>query len=164
MQQDASDALSHLDRAFAAALEHQRFLMESTAGFLRGESFRFLNLRLDRARDAMEQLSECRDMPAFLTVQKTWIGDLVQDCAAQGQRYSEFWQQGAERVRAEMERHAGEAQAAARAVMDEAAATAHAAADAAHEAVHGAAGQAARNFSEAQEAMAPVNTHNDQYH
>lgn len=162
MQQDSFDAISQFDHAFVAALDHNRALMENAAGFLRGESFRFINLRLDRARGAMDQLSECRDISGVLAVQKEWIGDLVQDVAAQNQRYQEFWSHGAERIRAEMERHAQTAQQAAKAAMDEAAGTAEAAADAAHEAVQDAAGQAAHNFSEAQDGFQPQN--NDQYH
>jgi hypothetical protein len=168
MQQDANDALSTLDHAFAAAMEHQRALMESATAFVRGESLGFFKLRLDRARGAMEQLGDCRDMSSLLTAQKEWVGDLVQDYAAQSQRVSELWQQGADRLRAEMERQAGAAQQAAHAMMDDAAATDEAAAEAAHEAVHGGAQDAAANFAEVPDALAPdhqgANERNDQLH
>lgn len=164
MQQETSNALSQFDRAFVAALDHNRALMESAAGFLRGESFRFITLRLDRTRDAMDQLSECRDLSGLLSVQKEWIGDLMQDVAAQNHRYQEFWSHGAERMRAEMERHAENAQQAASAAMEEATGSAEAAAEATHDAVHGAVEQTAQNFSEAQDAFQPPNTHSDQYH
>lgn len=150
MQQDASEALSHLDHAFGAALDRNRALMESAAGFMRDESFRFFSLRLDRARHAMAQLSECRDLPGLMSVQREWIGDLVQDCAAQGQRVQLMWSQGAERLRAETARQAEAVRDTARAAMDQAAGTAEAAADAAHDAVYGGE-EAADEFAEAQD-------------
>jgi len=168
MQQDANDALSNLDHAFAVAMEHQRTLMERTIAFLQGESLGFFKMRLDRARGAMEQMGDCRDMAGLLTVQTAWVGDLVQDYAAQGQRASELWQQGAERLRAEMERQAGSARQAAQTMMDETAGSADAAAEAAHEAVYGAGQEAAADFAEVQEALAPdlqpSNGYNDQLH
>lgn len=114
-----TEALSHFDRAVGAAIAQNRALMES-AGFLRDESFRFFNLRLERARHAMAQLGECRDLPGLMAVQQEWMGDLVRDCADQGQRTQLLWRQGAERVQGEMARQAETARETAQAAMDDA--------------------------------------------
>ena len=102
MSQDTTQALSQFDHAFAAALEHNRALMESAANFLRDESFRFFTLRLDRTRQTMDQLGECRGVPGLLSVQKDWLEGWIADVNGQAQRASEFWQQNAERIRTEM--------------------------------------------------------------
>lgn len=158
MQQDASDALSNLDRAFAAAVEHNQALMESAAGFLRAESFRFLNRRADSNRAALERLAECRGVPGMLTVQKDWLGDLMQDYAALGQRQSELWQQSAEHLRGALERQLDTARQTAQAVMEEAMEVQEAATETARQA----AADTANGLDEARQAMTETVTENYQ--
>jgi hypothetical protein len=147
MPQDATQTLSHFDRAVGAAIAQNRALMES-AGFLRDESFRFFNLRLERARHAMAQLGECRDLPGLMAVQQEWVGDLVRDCADQGQRTQRLWRQGAERLQGEMAHQAEAGRETAQAAMDQATGASEAAAEAAHEAVYG-----EEEFAEVQDEM-----------
>ena len=147
MQQDASDALSNLDHAFGAAMKHNRALMESAANFVRGESFRFLNLRADRNRAALERFAGCHGVPGVLTVQKEWLGEMMQDYTALGQRQAELWQQGAEHLRAEMERQTDTARQMAQSAMDEAME--------AQESARHVAEETANGYDEARQAMTP---------
>lgn len=120
----AAEAMSHFHRVFAAAMNNNRVLFEGLTAQLRDESMRFVDLRLDRTRQAMENLGECRGLPGLLAVQQGWMTDMMQDFTAQGLRYSELFSQSLGRVQDESEHQAEEMTQAAQPVMDEAQETA----------------------------------------
>lgn len=116
----AAEAMSHFHRVFAAAMDNNRVLFEDLTAQLRDESMRFVDLRLDRTRQAMENLGECRGLPGLLAVQQGWMTDMMQDFTAQGLRYSELFSQSLSRVQEEGEHQAEEMTQAAQPVMEEA--------------------------------------------
>jgi hypothetical protein len=116
----AAEAMSHFHRVFAAAMDNNRVLLEDLTTQLRDESMRFFDLRLDRTRQAMENLGECRGLPGLLAVQQGWMSDMMQDFTAQGLRYSGIFSQNLNRAQQESEHQADEVAEAAQPVVQEA--------------------------------------------
>jgi hypothetical protein len=122
MSQDqaAFQAMSNFNQVFAEALDRNRAFAMGFAGLLRDESVHFVNLRLDRAHRAMEQLNECKGLPGLLGLQQAWISDWIADATAQGQRFSEFLSQGMNRMQEEVVRLADSVVEAVEPAMEEA--------------------------------------------
>jgi hypothetical protein len=119
-QDHAAEAMSRFHRVFAAAMDNNRVLFEDLTTQWRDESMRFFDLRLDRTRQVMENLGECRGLPGLLAVQQGWMSDMMQDFTAQGLRYSEILSQNLNRVQEEGERQAEEVAEAAQPEVQEA--------------------------------------------
>ena len=140
MSQDhvATQAMSNFNHAFAEAMDRNRAFFMGFAGLMRDESARFVALRLDRTRQAMEQLGECKGLPGLLAVQQAWMTAMIEDLNAQGLRYSELFSEGMGKVQEEVSRQTDSVVETMEPVMEEA-----------QEAAQQMAGQAAEAMQEA---------------
>ena len=54
--------------------------------FARNEASRFANQRLERNREALEKMQDCRGLPGLIGVQQEWLRGFVEDYLAQQMR------------------------------------------------------------------------------
>jgi hypothetical protein len=83
---DISPAFSQLGDCLAHAAESQRLLVQEMTSFVRDESLRFTNLRLERNGEAMEKMQNCHGLPGLIGVQQEWLRGFVEDYLAQQMR------------------------------------------------------------------------------
>jgi len=83
---DVSPALSQLGDSLAQAAESQRLLFQEMTIFVRDESLRFTNRRLERNGEAMEKMQNCQGLPGLIGVQQEWLRGFVEDYLAQQMR------------------------------------------------------------------------------
>ena len=83
---DVSPAFSQLGDSLAQAAESQRLLFQEMTSFVRDESLRFTNRRLERNGEAMEKMQSCQGLPGLIGVQQEWLRGFVEDYLAQQMR------------------------------------------------------------------------------
>ena len=83
---DVSPAFAQLGDCLAQAAESQRLLFQEISSFVRDESLRFTNLRLERNGEAMEKMQNCQGLPGLIGVQQEWLRGFVEDYLAQQMR------------------------------------------------------------------------------
>ena len=83
---DVSPAFSQLGDCLTQAAESQRFLFQEMTNFVRDESLRFTNRRLERNGEAMEKMQNCQGLPGLIGVQQEWLRGFVEDYLAQQMR------------------------------------------------------------------------------
>jgi hypothetical protein len=83
---DVSPAFSQLGDCLAQAAESQRLLFQEMSSFVRDESLRFTNLRLEHNGQTMEKMQNCQGLPGLIGVQQEWLRGLVEDYLAQQMR------------------------------------------------------------------------------
>ena len=82
---DVSPAFSQLGDSLAQAAESQRLLFQEMTSFVRNEASRFTNQRLERNREAMEKMQDCRAC-RVCGVQQEWLRGFVEDYLAEHMR------------------------------------------------------------------------------
>ena len=80
------------NQSLGKALDYNRALIEDTTQFAVNESRNFINLRLERAHQALAQLESCNGIAGLAGVQQAWMRDFMQDYADQGVRYAQAFQ------------------------------------------------------------------------
>jgi hypothetical protein len=128
-------------QSVSKALDYNRSLIEETTEFAVSESRNFINLRLERAQQALTRLESC-NVSDLAGVQQAWMRDLLQDYADQGVRYAQALQDAARK-----------SMAAAMAIQQPLAAKAH---ETARETVHDMADEAQHMAQDAQHAGADM--------
>ena len=83
---DVSPAFSQLGDCLTQAAESQRFLFQEMTNFVRDESLRFTNRRLERNGETMEKMQNCQGLPGLIGVQQEWLRGFVEDYLAQQMR------------------------------------------------------------------------------
>ena len=83
---DPTLAISQLGESMAQTAESHRILTQGMTSFVKDESLRFMNLRLERNGQVLDRLQNCHGIPGLIGVQQEWLRDLLQDYTSQSMR------------------------------------------------------------------------------